>query len=565
MTMQQLFVAFSEVDADILREADEYGRGSRVPLALRVCAAVLCCFVIAVAVIMMSPPVPKTYALEYVTYQVVDEQTQQIEDGCVWIYYAQDGKIKKEYIKLPLDIANVFMTWRYLSGIGDEVELIGYMEERANVTTTRGIQRKYRKADGMKIYITISNELNNYISADTENILESLDKTLEEYLDVEFIDNKNTDTPNASETTSKPISTDGVRFPQIEEDWEIQYRSGDIYVQASRLNSDHLYGGYIGDSTSRRAFKFDIAEKDVFAYNIYVYKNVSHIEAAFGEQVVKFGFDKIAFEKCEISSIQTIPSTVKYVYNETDFFARGEYISVNGLIYGLNRELIAVPQGIEGELYIRYGTKKIHPGAFTGTKLNKVYLPDTVTEYKEAFSSLSGVTVEFYSGRPSKVDESFYNGKLHLVAEEKDGLIEGTLLGVPFVIEGTHFTGDHTFNMLRVVRYALGVDITSITFETDATISTGEAILLEPFSMFDIESYDIKNSDKFTCIDGVIFSADKKTLWLFPHGRTGEYTIPDYVERVSEYAFEYSNLDKLTYKKELDGFLLSEEVEKILK
>ena len=563
MTMQQLFAALGEVDADMLREANEYGRWNRASLALRVCAAVLCCFVIAVAVIMLSPPAPKTYALEYLTYQVVDEQTQEIEDGCVWIYYAQDGKIKKEYIKLPLDITNVFMTWRYLSGIGDEVELIGYMEERANVTTTRGIQRKYRKADGMKIYITISNELDNYISADTENILESLDKTLEEYLDAVFIDAKDADTTNTLETTSKPISSD-VSFGD-DEDWEIQYRSGDVFVVARRSNSEHFYVGYIGDCTMRKGFTFDIAKKDLFAHNIYVYENLSHIEAALGVQVEKFGFDQNAFYKNDMSIIQTIPSTVKYLYTDTYFFARGEYISVNGLIYGLNRELIVVPQGLEGELYVRYGTQKIHPGAFTGTKLNKVYLPETVTDYKEAFSSLPGVIVEFYSGRLSKVDESYYGGNLHLIAEEKDGLIEGTLLGVPFVIDGTHFTGDYTYNMLRVVRYALGVDITSITYETDSTISTGEAILLEPFNMFDIENYDIKSSDKFMCIDGVIFSADKKILWLFPHGRTGEYTIPDYVERVSEYAFEYSNLDKLTYKKELDGFCLSEEVEKILK
>ena len=559
MTMQQLFAALGEVDADMLKEADEFGRRSKASFALRVCAAVLCCFgIVVAAVIMLSPPAPRTYALEYVTHHVVDDQTQQLEDGLVWIYYAEDGSIKKEYIKLPLDIANVFMTWRYLSGIGDEVEIVGYMEERADVTTTRGIQRKYRRADGMKIYITISRELNNYISVDNENILESLDKTIEEYLGVVFIDASDANVTNTPETTSKPVSSD-VSFGG-DEDWEIRYSSGDVIVVARRSNSEHFYVGYIGDGTMRKAFTFDTAEKDVFAYNIYAYENLSHIEAAFGERVEKFGFS----QDSDMSLIQTIPSTVKYLYTDTQFFGRGEYMSVNGLIYS-NRELIVVPQGLEGEIYVRYGTKKIHPGAFTKTKLNKVYLPETVTEYKEAFASLSGVDVEFYSGRLSKVDERYYEGKLHLIAEEKDGLIVGTLLDVPFVIEGTHFTGDYTFNMLRIVKYGLGVDITSITFETDTEISYGEGILLDQYSIFEIESFDIKHSDKFTCVDGVIFSYDKKKLLLFPNGRKGEYTIPDYVEQVDEYAFWYSNLTKLTYKKELDGFPLSEEIEKILK
>ena len=357
--------------------------------------------------------------------------------------------------------------------------------------------------------------------------------------------------------TSTPIESDRVIFFPDDKAWDIEYSAGELYIQARKYDDINVYAGYIGDSGTRRAFEFDLDDKNVFAYNSYVFKNLSHIEAAFGEKVVKYGMDTGYDE--EILSIRGIPSTVEYLYCDYQIFGRG-LISINGLIYSPALDLLAVPTGLEGELYVRYGTEKIDPAAFSGTKLSRVYLPDTVTEYKEAFKDLPDVSVQFYSSRPSKTDE-LYHDKIHLTAEEKYGVIEGNLSGVPFTIEGTHFRGDFSVHMLKAIHLGFGIEITKITYETDKHVPGDEGYIGMQPSFFPIESYDVAESAKYVCIDGVIFSADKKTLWLFPHGRTGEYTIPDFVEHVNEYGFNANSLSKLICKKDLEVPKLDPKVE----
>lgn len=42
----------------------------------------------------------------------------------------------------------------------------------------------------------------------------------------------------------------------------------------------------------------------------------------------------------------------------------------------------------------------------------------------------------------------------------------------------------------------------------------------------------------FASEDGVLFDKDKKTLICFPCGRTGTYTVPEYVQTIGEDAFD---------------------------
>ncbi|MBP3558819.1 MAG: leucine-rich repeat domain-containing protein [Thermoguttaceae bacterium] len=45
------------------------------------------------------------------------------------------------------------------------------------------------------------------------------------------------------------------------------------------------------------------------------------------------------------------------------------------------------------------------------------------------------------------------------------------------------------------------------------------------------------NAAPLRLIDGVLFSADGKTLLAYPRGKTGEYVVPDGVEKIAERAF----------------------------
>lgn len=59
--------------------------------------------------------------------------------------------------------------------------------------------------------------------------------------------------------------------------------------------------------------------------------------------------------------------------------------------------------------------------------------------------------------------------------------------------------------------------------------------------------YVASGNPSYTSVDGVLFSRDMKSLWAFPIGRSGNYTIPDGVTYISEYAFaQASLLDSVT-------------------
>ena len=50
---------------------------------------------------------------------------------------------------------------------------------------------------------------------------------------------------------------------------------------------------------------------------------------------------------------------------------------------------------------------------------------------------------------------------------------------------------------------------------------------------------------RFRSIDGVLFTADGKTLALYPKGRSGAYAVPPGVERIAQYAFSDARLSSV--------------------
>lgn len=65
--------------------------------------------------------IPKTYDLDYELPK--HQNASQVEQ----IYYAdQNGKIKRQSVLLPPTEQNVFMTWKHLCGLGDEMQMLDY-------------------------------------------------------------------------------------------------------------------------------------------------------------------------------------------------------------------------------------------------------------------------------------------------------------------------------------------------------------------------------------------------------------------------------------------------------
>ncbi len=57
---------------------------------------------------------------------------------------------------------------------------------------------------------------------------------------------------------------------------------------------------------------------------------------------------------------------------------------------------------------------------------------------------------------------------------------------------------------------------------------------------------DAKENAVCTAEDGVLFSKDKTTLLQYPSGRSGSYTVPDFVTKIAPWAFAYSALSEVT-------------------
>lgn len=68
-----------------------------------------------------------------------------------------------------------------------------------------------------------------------------------------------------------------------------------------------------------------------------------------------------------------------------------------------------------------------------------------------------------------------------------------------------------------------------------------------------LRNINIENGGDFMSADGVLYSADGKTLVCFPAGRTGEFTVPDGVEVIGTNAFTGSKLTKVTLPKGVVG------------
>ncbi|MBQ6828803.1 MAG: leucine-rich repeat domain-containing protein, partial [Thermoguttaceae bacterium] len=55
----------------------------------------------------------------------------------------------------------------------------------------------------------------------------------------------------------------------------------------------------------------------------------------------------------------------------------------------------------------------------------------------------------------------------------------------------------------------------------------------------------VPENKRFRSIDGVLFTADGKTLALYPKGRSGAYAVPPGVERIAQYAFSDARLSSV--------------------
>lgn len=109
-----------------------------------------------------------------------------------------------------------------------------------------------------------------------------------------------------------------------------------------------------------------------------------------------------------------------------------------------------------------------------------------------------------------------YNGKAASL------IIPETIEGFPVKMLASVFSENHEITYVKIPASVTSVGLKAFYFCD---------------SLLNIE-VDGKN-EKFTSVDGVLYSKDKTKLVVFPAGREGKFTVPDGVEVIGDYAFDH--------------------------
>lgn len=93
--------------------------------------------------------------------------------------------------------------------------------------------------------------------------------------------------------------------------------------------------------------------------------------------------------------------------------------------------------------------------------------------------------------------------------------------------------------------------------------------ITDPFRFcLNLKEIDVEEGGAYKTVDGVLYTADEKTLVAYPCGRTGSFTVPEGVEEIEKFAFSNSSLSEIilpdTLKTIADyGFLDAKKLDKI--
>ena len=178
-------------------------------LALTMCASLL-----------IIPFIPTTLGLDYLT-SPSDGTEIAFKEQNAWIYYVENGKQKREYVRLPGSIENVFMAWKHLNGLDENAELLD-----VSWTTDAENQRQ--------VQVQLSTALREH--PNSEALLDSLQKTLARSFGVMK--------QNVSFAFHDPVT---LEFSHDLAETPVRLKSGDLFTVTVTMtnvsNEDIVYEG----------------------------------------------------------------------------------------------------------------------------------------------------------------------------------------------------------------------------------------------------------------------------------------------------------------------------------
>lgn len=269
---------------------------------------------------------------------------------------------------------------------------------------------------------------------------------------------------------------------------------------------------------------------------------------------------------------------------ETSFFPKFHVDAANpnyasdddGALYSKNMTvLLAVPSSVpvtDGRYKVKEGVTAIHGHVFSGSKtMTTLWLPKTISEINNGYPGFTGFA-DCNNLQDIEVEEgsSYYKVENHAlikITSNKDG---NEMIYYPTHRQDDSFTvpddvTELTINSIAYNSYIKTVNLNKVVRANQGalnslpnlkTIGISASITsLDGFTSAcpNIENYNVDpNNKKFASIDGVVFSADKKSLQLYPPARNQEeYTVPEGTTTLSTNAFSKSRLKKLVVSKDV--------------
>ena len=191
MKREKISEAMGNISSRHIKEAAEFKAEEKTHKSktawVKWASVAAACMVLVVMATFAMQYIPTEYNLNY-SYVGANGKETYIADKNVWVYYVDNGDIERERVKLPCTAENVFITWKHLNNIGDDVKLIECkIVSNGNESTSEfegeGVVN-YEQGDYFVLHITVTKNLQSYEGY--EELINSLEKSMSEYSNIDF-------------------------------------------------------------------------------------------------------------------------------------------------------------------------------------------------------------------------------------------------------------------------------------------------------------------------------------------------------------------------------------------
>ena len=189
MTNTNLIHAMGHIDPKLIADAapDVPQKKSVNKTWVKWASTVAACLILVISATFITQYIPTEYSLNY-SYVDANGRETFIADKNVWVYYVDNGDIERERVKLPCTAENIFITWKHLNSIGDDVKLLEYKITSNGKEITSNFDGKeianYEQGDYFVLNITVTKNLQSY--EDCEALVDSLEKSMSDYSNIDF-------------------------------------------------------------------------------------------------------------------------------------------------------------------------------------------------------------------------------------------------------------------------------------------------------------------------------------------------------------------------------------------